>query len=670
LQVANDAGKYALLATLEAIMTDACERDIAAGLTRLEAISAQLDQALLAEAATFDHGARAAEQPWLIAGCSDGIGLQTVIAAIDAGVLKHGLGIYWEPPHFLELRDDGTPVSPVHYARYQNALALGRYAERAGARLDVVAADVIMAPRRGLKGDVKEPAGPFNPAIVEAFEPVRAAAPRPDAVVVNSVAFGKWICPREGHDAITVPSVDFDGQLVQTSTKSFHARGYEETLDTMGRNHGLMLEAVRNLGWLGPDSLTAFFTWAGGSQNIDVLEGIYGKGALGDAKVIAEADTAAFRLTHGLSYGAHAIVRLPAFLSAALMGIPGGGLFGLISRRYLEDRGCFDDMPTLASRMIRRMFGPEWARENPISQIELDMQECLHIEGIKAAVDEAYRRIAEHRAGLPEDARDAPIPVAKARKLLAGLAPENFPALLARFRPELDGSNAHEAVAGGDTATEEAAAAAVQGADEPEVALTAEESEVVSETGHLRPDMPLVTTLRRLGEFVDADKLARLTVIGEDLIVHGRLEGVELQTEFRVKNGGDTLSVFRVMRDAAGNEVAEGTLTLAGTPRLAADADPGSPIGYAMPVREPLEALYGAGEGEFQRAALLSFAADQLRSDGLLDDAGDLRLSARFGERVAVGDTLRTFARRAADAWVVTVLNAASAPVLRLELKR
>lgn len=659
-------------------MTDQKQRDIDAGLARLRAISASLEANTLAEATTFEWGANAAEQPWLIAGCSDGIGLQTVIAALDAGVLRYGLGIYWEPPHFLELRDDGTPISPVHYARFQNALALEHYAKEKGARLDVLAADCIMAPKRGLKGDIKEPPNPFNPEIIDAFGPVRSAAPNADAILINSVAFGKWICPREGNDPITVESVDFDGNLVVTKTKAFHARGYEETLDTMGRNHGLLLEAVRDQGWLGPKSLTAFFTWAGGSQNIDVLDGIYGKGALGDAKVIAEADTAAFRLKHGLELGAHAIVRLPAFLSAALMGIPGGGLFGLISRNYLEKQGCFFDMPTLASRMIRRMFGPEWARENPISQIELDMQECLHIEGIKADVDEAYRRIASYRETLPEDAREEPIPPEKGRELLRGLAAPNFPELLARFRPELDGSNPAPVASSAPQQVE--AVEAVEPAkpvsakenpfgDRPTTGLV-EPSEVVSETGHLRPDIPLVTTLRHLPDLVAPEKLARLTIIGEDLVVHGRLEGIDVHTEFEVRNGGDTLSIFRTMRDASGARVAEGTLTLADAPRLRDGDDIGSPIGFAMPVRQPLESLYEESTPEFQRAALLSFAADQLRADGLLDDAGDLRLSARFGNVVEVGDTLRTYARRKANAWLVTVVNESMAAVLHLELRR
>lgn len=641
-------------------MSDRTERrDIDAGMARLKGITADLDQGMLATVSGFAAGEKASNQPWLIAGCSDGIGLQTTIAAIDAGVLRHGLGIYWEPPHFLELNDDGSPVSPVHYARYQNAMALPHYAAQKGASLVVQSANCIMAPKRGLKGEVKEPPAPFNAEIVKAFEPIRRAAPADDAIVINSVAFGKWICPREGHEPIEVPSVDFDGQIVATKTKAYHARGYQETLDTMGRNHGLLLDAVMELGWLGRDSLTAFFTWAGGSQNIDVLEGIYGRGALGDAKVIAEADTAAFRLKYGLDLGAHAIVRLPAFLSAALMGIPGGGLFGLISRHYLEERGCFDDMPTLASRMVRRLFGPEWARENPISQVELDMQECLHIEGIKSDVDEAYRRVAGHRSRQTESDRDEPIPVDQSRRLLDSLVPDDYVALLARFRPDLDASS--QPVSASQIASVSEIAQFSTG--------LSESSEVVSEAGHLRPDMPLVMTLRHLADLVDPAKLEGLTVIGEDLVVHERLEGVEFETEFEVRNGGDNLSIFRTMRAADGRSLAEGTLTMSKASTLKAPSEIGSPIGFAMPIRQPLESLYASAQSEMQRAALLSFAADQLRSDGLLDDAGDLRLSARFGPYVEVGDTLRTFATRDTDAWLVTVLNSTDTPVLQLQLR-
>lgn len=396
---------------------------------RLDRIAASLDREILDSVSKLKSAKSVGEQPWLVLGCSDGMGLNTTIAALEAGVLVHGLGVYWEPKHFLERNEDGTPVSPVHVARVENANALSDWArERYGANLDVVYANVILTPPRGLKGDPKGEISALPDGVIEGFERVRERAPG-DAIAINSVAFGKWICPREGQEAITVPSVDFDGRLVGMSTKGFHPKGYEETLDTMGRNHLALLHSFAERGWLGADSLTAFFTWAGGSQNVASLEGIYGRGALGDAKIIAERDVARFRMDHPIEeYGAHAIVRLPAFLSAALMGIPGGGLFGLVSRRVLEQYGEFEDMPTLSSKMIRGLFGPEWVRENPISQIELDLRECLRIDEISAGIDRVHRRIDECPGDLPFD-------VVKSAEILHGLVPTNYQSVLARFKP-------------------------------------------------------------------------------------------------------------------------------------------------------------------------------------------------------------------------------------------
>jgi trans-2-enoyl-CoA reductase len=409
----------------------------AAGLARLEALSASLDAAALDAVSRLEHAPRISEQPWLLAGVSDGMGLHTTLAAIDSGLLRYGVGVYYEPPALIELDDDGQPVSPVHFARYQNALALEEYARKRGVDFQVLFADIMMAPRRGLKGDVREEAPDFPDEVRKAFEAARSRAPREDAVFIDSVAFGKWICPREGRDPIEAPSIDFEGRVIATRTKGFHARGYEETLDTMGRNHAKLLEAMVDFGWLGPAALTAFFTWAGGSQNVEALAGVYGRGALGDAKIIAERDVAAFRLTHGLEHGAHAIVRLPAFLSAALMAIPGAGLFGLLSRKVLAEHGVYRDMPELSVMMLDKLFGPAWVRENPISQIELDTAEILHMDEISQAVDEAHRRVAEFRAQQPEDARSEPIPLAKSKELLEGLVPEDYTEILRRFRPEL-----------------------------------------------------------------------------------------------------------------------------------------------------------------------------------------------------------------------------------------
>jgi trans-2-enoyl-CoA reductase len=368
------------------------------------------------------------------------MGLHTTLAAIDSGVLKYGVGVYYEPEALLKLDDDGNPVSPVHFARYQNALALEEYAKERGAEFEVLFADIMMAPQRGLKGDVKKAASPFSSDVKAAFNKMRQRAPRKSTIFIDSVAFGKWICPREGHDPIEAPTIDFDGQIISTRTKSFHARGYQETLDTMGRNHAKLLDAMIAFDWLDQASLTAFFTWAGGSQNVDALEGVYGRGSLGDAKIIAERDVTAFRLSHGLTYGAHAIVRLPAFLSAALMAIPGAGLFGLISRKALADHGVYWDMPQLSAMMLQKLFGPSWVRENPISQIELDSAEILHMDELTSKVEQAHKRIADYRATQSEDQQSEPIPLAKSQELLEGLVPNNYPDILERFRPDLSGT--------------------------------------------------------------------------------------------------------------------------------------------------------------------------------------------------------------------------------------
>lgn len=401
---------------------------------RLLSISRNLNNTLLTEVKAFAEAKDAPNQVWFIAGVSDGMGLATAIAAIDSGLLKHGVGVYFEPPHLLDINADGTAVSPIHRARLENAVLLEEYAKLRGADFRILSIDVVLAPERDLKGNSKGDVKPLPAELVQAIEDVRKSVNVKDIIFINSVAFGKWMCPREGMDAITTPTVDFEARLVSSSTKPYHVRGYQETLDTMGRNHIWLVEALRSKGWLGTQSVSAFFTWAGGSQNVASLEGIYGKGALGDAKMIAEADVARFRLEHGLTYGAHAIVRLPAFLSAALMGIPGGGLFGLVSRRVLEQEGGFEDIPELASRMVRMMFGPEWLRENPISQIELDHAECLHIDTINGAMANVQQRIQQ----ALESGEVFPFTPELSARVLNGFVPQGWQQMLRKFaQPDL-----------------------------------------------------------------------------------------------------------------------------------------------------------------------------------------------------------------------------------------
>ena len=244
------------------------QENVAAGMERLDAIVDSFDASLLDAVDEAAFAERGEEQPWLIAGVSDGMGLHVTLAALEAGLIEQGVGVYFEPDALLKLEDDGEPVSPVHWARYQNALALEEFARQRGADVTVLQSDMLLAPRRGLKGDVKGDIPDFPSDVREAVEEARAKAPLDDVVFIDSVAFGKWICPREGNEPVEVPSVDFEGRVISTRTKKYHPRGYNETIDTMGRNHRRLLEKCRELGWLGEEALTAFFTWVGGAQNV------------------------------------------------------------------------------------------------------------------------------------------------------------------------------------------------------------------------------------------------------------------------------------------------------------------------------------------------------------------------------------------------------------------
>lgn len=635
--------------------------DLAAGRARIEHMVRSMDPSLLQKALRHPRAKLASEQPWLLAGISDGMGLHTAVAAIESGVCRHGLGIYWEPPHFLERREDGTPVSGVHWARVQNAAALQEWAREKGADFHVLAANVIMAPDRDLKGNAKGEPSSFSAQIREAFEPVRKAAPNEDAIFVNSVAFGKWISPREGEDPISVPTVDFEGRIIEMRTKAYHARGYQETLDTMGRNHGLLLESIRQFGWLGPDALTVFFTWAGGSQNVDVLEGIYGKGALGDAKVIAESDVARFRLEHGMELGSHAIVRLPAFLSAALMGIPGGGLFGLISRGFLEDRDLFEGMPSLAERMIDRLFGPGWVRENPISQIELDTAETLHIEEISARVDEAHQRIAKYRAEHPDEA-DGPIELEQSKRLLAGLVPRDHERFLRRFDPD----------AAMDDDIVESAGVEIENGSVFDVTR--------DELGgdEFRPDLMLVQALRPLAKLLREKGADQFAVHSETLRLNpdALKDAGSLRCRISWTNGKDQILVNRTIENGAGEELLRGETTIG--PRHehpTATADPhllGEAVGPRMPVRVSLHTTYEASEdlrAVLQAPALIGFARENLKAAGVFEEETPKTWDIRIDGTVDVGDHLLTYARRESDGWVVTVVDDASRPLLQMTLR-
>lgn len=595
------------------------------GLARLERLAGEFDESRLEAAAEASEADRVCDQPWLVAGVSDGMGLRVVLAALQAGLLDQGVGVYWEPPTLLEWDEDG-PVSPIHYARYQNALALEQFAERYGAELEVLSSDVVLAPQRGIKGDVKEEPPEFPDDVAEAFRRARRASPKEDAVFIDSVAFGKWICPREGMEPVDVPSVDEQGRIVTMSTKKYHPRGYQETLDTMGRNHGRLLDAFRERGWFGPDTVSAFFTWAGGSQNVEVLEGIYGRGSLGDAKIIAESDVAEFRLEHGQELGEHAIVRFPAFLSSALMAIPGGGLFGLVSRNVLQDHGVHRSIPELAARMLGRLFGSEWVRRNPIAQLELDSNEALHMSEISSKVGRAHERIEKYRD--EQGVENEPIPVEKSAEILDGLVPWNYRQILGRFRP---------------------------GVDEEVGSAFRVEQPVFSDW----VEAPVAATVAgAAGELDDAlgDALDDAEWLCEEL-TFGRVAPGDVES-FVGAVSSENGRVEREIADGDDRRVARSTVETGRAPESALEDWPadgiGEPSGRRFPIEEGPAAQLSVEPGSGQRldeaAALVALAEASLRHLGRVGPSLEsAEWSARIDSTPEPGDQLVTYSTNMAD---------------------
>ena len=611
--------------------------NIQAGMQRLEALSDKFDDELVEAAGDSAEADRLREQPWLIAGVSDGMGMHTTVAAIDAGLIEHAVGVYFEPPALLEY-DEGEPVSPVHYARYQNALALEEFADRREVDLEVLSSDILLAPQRGLKGDVKGDIPEFPDDVKEAMERAREKSPNEDAIFIDSVAFGKWICPREGEEPVQVPSVDNDGRVVTMETKSYHERGYQETLDTMGRNHGRLLDRMKEFGWFGPDALTAFFTWAGGSQNVEVLEGIYGRGSLGDAKMIAERDVVEFRLEHGLEHGEHAIVRLPAFLSSALMAIPGGGLFGLVSRQYLQERGVYRDMPELAARMLRRLTGTEWVRTNPIAQIELDSNEVMHMSEISDRVEKVHEEIEAYRQQQTEDDRRDPIPAEDSEDLLEGYVPWNYRQLLSRFRPDEDQEGREFHVDQSAPMLEENFVAPV--AESLTAALAAAEPDIAEAASQVRPRW-----IRDEFEWVADDVDPAIDALPAQM--HGMVAA-------ELADNSETLELRRAVYGHDGRQLGEGTTTIGfdGTVEFEKVDWLGEPAGAKLEIDGDAARSFltgrPAGRSElFEAAALAGFAEASLLGSGRTDRvASELSWQMPLDLRPGNGTKLVTYARR------------------------
>ncbi|MDX1387061.1 MAG: hypothetical protein R3257_05680 [bacterium] len=357
------------------------------------------------------------DQPWVMAGVSDGMGFQSTVALLASGMIRHGVGIFYEPPTLLKLG------SEVHQARLARVEGLRIMVDKLGVDFPIFYEDVVL-PRWGHPEGPK----PFPAAVMEGIEASQQKAAIPDINFVNSIAFARWISPSPGVEQRTgIPSVDLEGRVILMDMKPYREKQYEGTLDSMGRNHGVLLEALKER--FGPQSLSLFYTWAGGSQNFRILHGVYGGSSLGHAKEIGETDTVKFHLmsmAEQMSYGAHKVVRFPDFISHALFGIPGGGAFGLIAHHVLRNRSAYQGVPQLAARAFIEAFDGTHNLRNPLAQIELDNQETAFMkDGIEPLLDQFYRNVARYRKEHPEWEGKA-LDLETSRKLLGGLAAKDY----------------------------------------------------------------------------------------------------------------------------------------------------------------------------------------------------------------------------------------------------
>jgi hypothetical protein len=184
--------------------------------------------------------------------------------------------------------------------------------------------------------------------------------------------------------------------------------GHAGTLIPMGENIGAIWR--EHQAYYGPRSLSLMATWAGGSQNIEVLPGIYGGGYLGMGKQIGETATLDAHMASraaGYAQGHFKVVRLPAFNSRALWMIPGGPLMGLISKRVLDNASppnnpLYKDLTDLAPEVHYKIRSGIHQREHPLAQIELDSAENTFMPEIKRGLDMIYQRVADELPGYRE----------------------------------------------------------------------------------------------------------------------------------------------------------------------------------------------------------------------------------------------------------------------------
>ncbi len=363
-----------------------------------------------------------ADLPIFIAGGSDGMGLQMASALLQAGA-RNLVVLFYEPEPLLRRRE----VAPPLLARLANIEGLKCFARERNAALETIYQDFVLARSTHADGHL-----PLPPSVVEALERATGRSSRPDLVFVNSIAFAPSISPNPGGERrMGIPSVNpLTGQVVMMDMDPYNERNYQAVLDNMGNNHGVALQALTP--YFGPDSLSFFFTWPGGSQRVSTMSGIYGGAVLGRAKVLGEQAALRYHLQsaeQNFARGHHKIVNLPSFKSLALARIPGGYLFGLAAQDVLSTRGVYLDMPQLAPRIYSEALGGQHVLENPAAAIDFASGETTYISEITQRIEELQRRISEEMPAYRErhpdwDGRAFDLPTSL--RLLEGLVSEEF----------------------------------------------------------------------------------------------------------------------------------------------------------------------------------------------------------------------------------------------------
>ncbi len=372
------------------------------GLERINEMAAQFDpadiEALRRDALTSGMSNR----PFHVIGAGE-LGLTSMLAMIEARAFSRGLAIFHEPPSFV---DNSSPKRASQFyftvARIENALALTLYAAQRGIEVAVNDIDVLIA-------DGPKSRRPLPKPLVEAAQ---WAGPNP--LVLNTVAFARHMGPASPDVEVppSVLSINMEGGLSRMNIPPFNIKQGEATLASMGYNDEALRMGYKEAGLLGsqkPEDVDAswvFPTWPGGSRHalIDFTPGVYNRGRLGQAKMIAENAAIRWNMDPALAtqHGMVVILDLPAFLSGALGAIPGGFRMYFLSRQVLEEKGMFLPMSKLAPQSLSLILDRGFVRQNPLAFVQTDMYERANAGLIMERLGEFERRVAAYRESHPD----------------------------------------------------------------------------------------------------------------------------------------------------------------------------------------------------------------------------------------------------------------------------